>query len=155
MSAIMGVLAPDLRLFDSNGTEVRLSNYIGKYVVLYFYPKDLTPVCTTQACDFRDQYEEFAKLNVTIIGISTDSAKRHAKFIEKYGLPYVLLSDEDHSVSEIYGVWKQKSMYGKQFMGIERSSFLINKRGMLIKEWRKVKVANHISDVLRYIQLFK
>lgn len=152
MSTVIGAYAPDIRLDDSNGTEVRLSNYLGKYVVLYFYPKDLTPACTTQACDFRDKYEEFANLNVTILGISTDSVKRHSKFIEKYSLPFILLSDEDHSVSEKYGVWKQKSMYGKQFMGIERSSFLIDKKGKLIKEWRKVKVANHITEVLSYIQ---
>ncbi|CAN7201554.1 thioredoxin-dependent thiol peroxidase [Paenibacillus sp. LjRoot153] len=151
MATVVGEFAPDFSLADSYGMKVRLTDYIGKNVVLYFYPKDLTPACTTQACDFRDRHEEFTDLNTVIIGISTDPVKRHAKFKEKYSIPFILLSDEDHSVSELYGVWKQKSMYGKQFMGIERSSFLIDKEGKLIKEWRKVKVANHISNVLTYI----
>ncbi len=152
MLSEVGAPAPDFSLPDPSGAEVRLSNFVGNHVILYFYPKDLTPACTTQACDFRDQYDEFAKLNAIIIGISTDPAKRHTKFIEKYGLPFTLLADIDHSVSELYGVWKLKSMYGKQFMGIERSSFLIDDKGILVKEWRKVKVANHVSDVLKYVQ---
>ncbi|MEW9702386.1 thioredoxin-dependent thiol peroxidase [Paenibacillus sp. SI8] len=145
-------IAPQFTLPAADGSLISLRDYQGRKVVLYFYPKDLTPACTTQACDFRDRSEEFAGLNVTIIGISVDSVKRHAKFIEKYSLPFVLLSDEDHAVSDMYGVWKLKSMYGKQFMGIERSSFLIDEEGHLVKEWRKVKVANHIADVLEYIQ---
>jgi peroxiredoxin Q/BCP len=152
MTMAIGDLAPDFKAVGSHAQEVSLSDFRGKYVVLYFYPKDLTPACTTQACDFRDRYEEFSDLDTVIIGVSTDPVKRHEKFIEKYNLPFILLPDEDHAISELYGVWKQKSMYGKTYMGIERSSFVIDKDGRLIQEWRKIKVAGHISNVLTYIQ---
>ncbi|WP_372008672.1 thioredoxin-dependent thiol peroxidase [Paenibacillus chitinolyticus] len=144
--------APDFELPANNGQQVKLSDFKGKKVVLYFYPKDMTPACTTQACDFRDKHPEFESLNAVILGVSTDSLKRHEKFIDKYSLPFLLLADEDHAVSEIYGVWKEKSMYGKTFMGIERSTFLIDEEGILVKEWRKVKVKGHIEEALTYLK---
>ncbi|EGL14053.1 MULTISPECIES: thioredoxin-dependent thiol peroxidase [unclassified Paenibacillus] len=152
MSINTGHQAPDFELPANNGQQVKLSDFKGKKVVLYFYPKDMTPACTTQACDFRDKHTEFESLNAVILGVSTDSLKRHEKFIDKYSLPFLLLADEDHAVAEIYGVWKEKSMYGKTFMGIERSTFLIDEEGILIKEWRKVKVKGHIEEALAYLK---
>ncbi|MFB7815908.1 thioredoxin-dependent thiol peroxidase [Paenibacillus chitinolyticus] len=152
MSINRGQQAPDFELPANNGQQVKLSDFKGKKVVVYFYPKDMTPACTTQACDFRDKHPEFESLNAVILGVSTDSLKRHEKFIDKYSLPFLLLADEDHAVSEIYGVWKEKSMYGKTFMGIERSTFLIDEEGVLVKEWRKVKVKGHIEEALTYLK---
>ena len=144
--------APDFQLEAGSGNQVKLSDFRGKNVLLYFYPKDMTPACTTQACDFRDRSKEFNKLNTVIIGISTDTASRHIKFIEKYELPFVLLADVDHKVSELYEVWQLKKLYGKEYMGIVRSTFVIDKEGVLVKEWRKVKVKGHIEEVLHYIK---
>ena len=144
--------APGFSLMNEQGNLVTLEHYKGKYVVLYFYPKDMTPGCTTEACDFRDAYTEFSDLNAVILGVSADDANKHTKFIEKYGLPFSLLVDEDHAVSESYHVWVLKKMYGKEYMGIERSTFLINPDGIVVKEWRKVKVKNHIEEVLESIR---
>ena len=144
--------APGFSLMNEQGNLVTLEHYKGKYVVLYFYPKDMTPGCTTEACDFRDAYTEFSDLNAVILGVSADDANKHTKFIEKYGLPFSLLVDEDHAVSESYNVWVLKKMYGKEYMGIERSTFLINPDGIVVKEWRKVKVKNHIEEVLESIR---
>ncbi|PGM72252.1 thioredoxin-dependent thiol peroxidase [Bacillus cereus] len=148
----VGEMAPEFTLEGSNGEEVRLADFRGKNVVLYFYPKDMTPGCTTEACDFRDAYEVFQEKDTVILGVSPDSANRHLKFIEKHELPFTLLVDEDHKVAELYDVWKLKKNFGKEYMGIERSTFLINKDGELVKEWRKVKVKGHIEDVLSYIK---
>ncbi|MDF2947317.1 MAG: Thiol peroxidaseBcp-type [Bacillales bacterium] len=145
-------LATDFSLLSSSGENVSLSDYKGKKVVLYFYPKDMTPGCTTQACEFRDRHDEFGGLNTFIIGVSTDPMAKHDKFIQKYGLPFVLLSDEDHKVCELYGVWVLKKNYGKEYMGIERTTFLIDEEGFIEKVWKKVKVKNHIEDVLNYIK---
>jgi peroxiredoxin Q/BCP len=145
-------LAKDFSLLSSSGENVSLSDYKGKKVVLYFYPKDMTPGCTTQACDFRDRHDEFGGLNTVIIGVSTDPMAKHDKFIQKYGLPFVLLSDEDHRVCELYGVWVLKKNYGKEYMGIERTTFLIDEEGFIEKVWKKVKVKNHIEEVLNYIK---
>ena len=144
--------APGFSLMNEQGNLVTLEHYKGKYVVLYFYPKDMTPGCTTEACDFRDAYTEFSDLNAVILGVSADDANKHTKFIEKYGLPFSLLVDEDHAVSESYHVWVLKKMYGKEYMGIERSTFLINPDGIVVKEWRKVKVKDHINEVLNSIR---
>ena len=144
--------APEFSLMNEQGNLVTLEHYKGKYVVLYFYPKDMTPGCTTEACDFRDAYTEFSDLNAVILGVSADDANKHTKFIEKYGLPFSLLVDEDHAVSERYNVWVLKKMYGKEYMGIERSTFLINPDGIVVKEWRKVKVKDHINEVLNSIR---
>lgn len=152
MTVEVGTTAPDFTLPASNGDSVSLADYRGKYVVLYFYPKDMTPGCTTQACDFRDQYEKFSELDAVILGVSPDSVDRHNKFIEKHELPFLLLADEDHQVAETYDVWKLKKNFGKEYEGIERSTFIIDKEGNLVKEFRKVKVKDHVEEALQYIE---
>ncbi|HHY72021.1 MAG TPA: thioredoxin-dependent thiol peroxidase [Bacillus bacterium] len=152
MPVEIGAKAPDFALPASNGETVKLSDFQGKHVVLYFYPKDMTPGCTTEACDFRDKHESFAELNAVILGVSPDPMNRHDKFIEKYDLPFLLLADEDHKAAEAYGVWKMKKNFGKEYMGIERSTFIIDKDGMLVKEWRKVKVKGHVEEALTFIK---
>jgi peroxiredoxin Q/BCP len=136
----------------SNGENISLSDFSGKNVVLYFYPKDNTPGCSKEACSFRDFNSEFQDSDTVILGVSKDSLKKHSNFIEKFNLPFLLLSDENGEVCELYGVWKLKKNYGKEYMGIERSTFLIDKNGELVKEWRKVKVADHVEEVLEYIK---
>ncbi|WP_020619135.1 thioredoxin-dependent thiol peroxidase [Paenibacillus daejeonensis] len=152
MTIAVGQQAPDFELEASGGQRVKLSDYRGKHVVLYFYPKDMTPTCTTQACDFRDRSADYADAGAVILGISTDPASRHDKFIAKHELPFLLLADEDHQVAEQYDVWKLKKMYGKEYMGIERSTFVIDKDGVLVKEWRKVRIKNHIDEVLAFVR---
>lgn len=152
MKVEIGQLAPDFSCEASNGKEVKLSDFRGKNVVLYFYPKDMTPGCTTQACDFRDYYKNFEELNAVILGVSPDPIERHDKFIEKHGLPFLLLADVEHQVAEAYGVWKLKKNFGKEYMGIERSTFIIDGVGKLVKEWRKVKVKDHVTEALQYIK---
>ncbi len=152
MTINVGQPAPDFSLPASNGESVSLSDYRGKHVVLYFYPKDMTPGCTTEACDFRDQYEKFSDLDAVILGVSPDSVDRHNKFIEKHELPFLLLADEDHQVAEMYDVWKLKKNFGREYEGIERSTFIIDKEGNLVKEFRKVRVKDHVEEALQYIQ---
>lgn len=152
MSLQIGEKAPEFTLHANNGQEVSLNDFKGKNIILYFYPKDMTPGCTTEACDFRDQHEKFEELNAVILGISPDPISRHEKFIEKHGLPFLLLADEDHEAAEQYDVWKLKKNFGKEYMGIERSTFLINKEGNLVKEWRKVKVQGHVEEALEYLK---
>ncbi|MEK3646169.1 MULTISPECIES: thioredoxin-dependent thiol peroxidase [unclassified Aeribacillus] len=152
MAAEVGKPAPDFELTADTGEKVKLSDFKGKYVVLYFYPKDMTPGCTTEACDFRNKYESFQELDAVILGVSPDPQERHQKFKEKHGLPFLLLVDEDHKVAEQYGVWKLKKNFGKEYMGIERSTFIIDKQGILVKEWRKVKVKGHVEEALTFIQ---
>ncbi|MBO9130949.1 thioredoxin-dependent thiol peroxidase [Bacillus sp. 165] len=147
-----GTQAPEFTLSASNGKDVSLSDFLGKNVVIYFYPKDMTPGCTTQACDFRDAFGLFQEEETVILGISPDPIAKHAKFIEKHQLPFLLLVDEQHQAAQLYNVWKLKKNFGKEYMGIERSTFVINKHGELVKEWRKVKVKNHVQEVLNYIQ---
>lgn len=152
MTVETGTKAPDFKLPASNEKEVQLSDFKGKNVVLYFYPKDMTPGCTTQACDFRDMHGDFEEQNTVIIGISPDPLSRHDKFIEKHGLPFLLLADEDHKAAELYDVWKLKKNFGKEYMGIERSTFIIDKEGIIQKEYRKVKVKDHVQDALEFIK---
>ncbi|MCM3714339.1 thioredoxin-dependent thiol peroxidase [Alkalihalobacillus oceani] len=152
MKAQIGQEAPPFTLPSSNGETVSLADFKGKTVVLYFYPKDMTPGCTTQACDFRDRIDDFSGLNTVILGVSPDPVDRHKKFIDKYELPFQLLADEDHQVAEDYGVWKLKKNFGKEYMGIERSTFVIDKDGILVKEWRKVRVKDHVEEALTYIK---
>lgn len=152
MKTLLNEKAPEFTLLNEKGEPVSLSDFLGRKVVLYFYPKDMTPGCTTQACDFRDYHESFSELNAVILGVSPDTPEQHTKFIDKYGLPFSLLVDENHKVSEEYGAWVLKKMYGREFMGIERSTFLIDENGMVIQEWRKVKVKDHIQEVLTSIQ---
>lgn len=149
MTTLEGKQAPEFSLKNEKGEIVSLADFTNeKYVVLYFYPKDATPGCTTQACDFRDTYEDFSNLNAVILGVSPDDEASHEKFISKKGLPFSLLVDDEHTVSEKYGVWKLKKMFGREFMGIERSTFLIDPSGKVVKEWRKVKVKGHIEEAL-------
>lgn len=153
MEKLEGMPAPEFQLPDEKGELVSLQDFAGeKYVVLYFYPKDATPGCTTQACDFRDANADFGKLNAVILGVSPDSRASHEKFIEKQGLPFSLLVDADHAVAEKYGVWKLKKNFGKEYMGIERSTFLIDPTGTVVKEWRKVSVKGHIQEVLTSLE---
>lgn len=152
MTIETGSKAPDFKLPASNGEEVTLKDFKGKNVVLYFYPKDMTPGCTTQACDFRDRHEDFKKQNTVILGVSPDPLARHDKFIEKHGLPFILLADEEHKVAELYDVWKLKKNFGKEYMGNERSTFIIDGEGNIAKEYRKVKVKDHVEEALRFIQ---
>ncbi len=152
MTVEIGKKAPDFELLASNGEKVKLSDYKGKHVVLYFYPKDMTPGCTTQACDFRDRHESFKELDAVILGVSPDPLDRHEKFINKHDLPFLLLADEEHKVAEEYGVWVLKKNFGKEYMGIERSTFVIDKEGNLVKEWRKVKVDGHVDKALQFIK---
>ena len=139
--------APDFTLNNQNGEAVSLSDFRGNYVVLYFYPKDMTPGCTTQACNFRDDYPTYEGLDAVILGVSADDETRHTKFIAKHDLPFSLLADTEHEVCEQYGVWVLKKMFGKEYYGIERSTFLIDKEGNIVKEWRKVKVKDHNEEV--------
>ncbi|MBB5175071.1 thioredoxin-dependent thiol peroxidase [Texcoconibacillus texcoconensis] len=152
MAVNVGEKAPDFTLTSQDGEQVQLSDYRGKYVVLYFYPKDMTPGCTTQACDFRDHHESFADQNAVILGVSPDPIERHQKFIDKHELPFHLLADEDHKVAEAYDVWKLKKNFGKEYMGIERSTFLIDPEGNLVNEWRKVRVKGHVEEALTYLK---
>lgn len=152
MSIEQGQLAPDFQLPASDGSTVKLSDYRGKNVVLYFYPKDMTPGCTTEACDFRDQHTNFEDVDAVILGVSPDPIARHEKFIEKHGLPFLLLADVDHEVAEKFGVWKLKKNFGKEYMGIERSTFIIDKEGKIARAWEKVKVKGHVEDTLQYLR---
>lgn len=138
-----------LQGIDKDGTEKEfsLNEYKGKKVILYFYPKDNTSGCTQEACDFRDNYNRLTA-KAEVIGVSPDSIKSHLKFQEKQGLNFTLLSDPEHKLAEIFGAWGEKSMYGKKYMGIIRSTFLLDENGEIIKEWKKVKVKGHVDDVL-------
>lgn len=146
-----GTLAPDFTLPDATGGTVTLSAERGHTVVLYFYPKDDTPGCTTEACDFRDNWHTLEQRGVRVLGISRDSVASHQKFAEKYGLPFTLLSDEKGEVTEKYGVWGEKSMYGKTFMGISRVTFAIGPDGVIQHVWEKVKPAGHAAEVLAFL----
>ena len=143
-----GDKAPDIRVRTDSGEEFRLSDLKGKRVVLYFYPKADTPGCTTEACEFRDDIGKFAKKNVAVLGISPDKPAAQAKFKQKYDLPFPLLADEDKAAANAYGVWKEKNMYGKKVMGIERTTFVIGADGRIEKIYHKVKAAGHAAAVL-------
>ncbi|MCD1258792.1 thioredoxin-dependent thiol peroxidase [Paenibacillus athensensis] len=148
MTTAVGQMAPDFTLAGSNGQDVALRDYAGKKVVIYFYPQDNTPTCTTQACDFRDYNGKFAQLGVEVLGISPDPLTAHDKFIAKHELPFVLLSDPAHEAAEAYGVWALKKLYGREYMGIVRSTFLIDEQGRIAREWRNVRIKNHVQQVL-------
>jgi len=148
-----GQKAPDFELPAVGGETIRLSDFAGKkVVVLYFYPKDDTPGCTKEACFFRDIRAEFVSADAEILGVSVDSVASHEKFAEKYHLPFPLLSDENKKVVNDYGVWAEKSMYGKKYFGTERTTFVIDKEGVIRKIWRKVKVEGHVDEVLDFVK---
>jgi len=146
-----GKKAPEFSLEDQENQSISLSDFKGKNVVLYFYPKDDTSGCTKEAEEFTQKKEDFEKLNTVILGISKDSVKSHEKFCKKYDLSITLLSDPDTQVNQAYDVWKEKSMYGKKYFGTERTTFLINEEGIIINRWSKVKVTGHVDDVLNYL----
>jgi len=149
----LGEKVPDFNATATNEAEFSLSANIGKNIVIYFYPKDSTPGCTKEGEDFRDQFEAFSSNNAIIVGVSRDSVKSHDKFICKYNFPFDLIADEDETVCQIFDVIKEKNMYGRKYMGIERSTFLIDTNGILINEWRKVKVKGHVEEVLGALQI--
>jgi peroxiredoxin Q/BCP len=153
MTVEEGQIAPDFTLTASNGKPLSLSDLRGKWVVLYFYPKDETPGCTREACDFRDHVRQLESLGAVVIGISPDDLRSHDRFIMKHDLPFLLLSDTDHAVAEMYGVWREKNMYGRKIMGIQRSTFLIAPDGRIHRIWRKVKVEGHVDEILDELKL--
>ncbi len=147
----VGMKAPDFTLNDKHGNPVSLSAFSGKKVVLYFYPKDNTPGCTRQACAFAQNYSAFTEENVAVIGISKDSVASHLKFAQKYDLPFVLLSDPEHTVIEAYGAWQEKKLYGKVSMGVVRSTYLINEEGIIEKVMPKAKPDTNAAEILAYL----
>ena len=146
-----GMQAPDFASQDTDGKLVRLSDFLGRKVVLYFYPKDNTPGCTRQACAFAGAYDAFREKQVTVIGISRDSVASHVKFAEKYALPFVLLSDPERQAIEAYGVWQEKKNYGKVSMGVVRSTFIIDEKGVIEKVMPKVKPDTNAAEILAYL----
>ncbi|KAA3613530.1 MAG: thioredoxin-dependent thiol peroxidase [Calditrichaeota bacterium] len=150
-----GTKAPDFNLPDQDGNEQSLSERKGKWIVLYFYPKDMTPGCTTEACNFQETLPDFENLNTEIIGISKDSVVRHRKFADKYSLGFTLVSDEDGKVCEAFGTWQLKKNYGKEYMGIVRSTFIINPEGIIAKVYPNVRVKEHhlrVQEDLKELQ---
>jgi peroxiredoxin Q/BCP len=153
MPLTAGITAPDFSLPDENNHIRRLSEFRGRPVILYFYPKDDTPGCTTEACNFRDDYGAYIDEDVIILGVSTDSPRSHTKFREKYSLPFPLLSDENHAVSEQYGVWGPKKFMGRDYEGILRTTFLIDEQGRIARVFENVKPAQHSAEVLAALKL--
>ena len=148
----VGNKAPAFNLQDQNGESHRLSNYLGQYVVLYFYPKDDTPGCTKEACQFRDDYSKFKSLNAVVMGVSPQDVDSKVKFASKYDLGFAVLADDQAKVCEKYGVWQEKSMYGRTYMGVVRTTYLIDPIGKVIHRWDKVKVAGHSKEVIGVIK---
>jgi peroxiredoxin Q/BCP len=148
----VGKKAPDFSLYNQDEIKISLKNYLGKKVVLYFYPKDDTSGCTKEACSFRDDFPKFSKIDAVILGVSPDSVKSHKKFSEKYSLVFDLLADEEKKILEKYGVWKEKSMYGRKYMGVVRTTFIIDEKGKIKKIFDKVKVDGHNTEVLETLR---
>nr|WP_321459273.1 thioredoxin-dependent thiol peroxidase [uncultured Cohaesibacter sp.] len=148
----IGTKAPGFTAKTNGDGEISLDDFAGRTVILYFYPKDNTPGCTTEAVDFSALYDEFAALDAQIIGVSPDSVQKHDNFVAKHNLSVLLASDPETTICNAYGTWVEKQMYGKSYMGVERSTFLIDKNGKIAKIWRKVKVKNHASDVLQSVR---
>lgn len=148
-----GDKAPDFTAASSDGKQVSLKDLKGKKVILYFYPKDDTPGCTVEACGFRDGIKKIEKQDAVVLGVSPDSVASHNKFIEKFNLPFILLADEDKTISKAYGVWVEKSMYGKKYMGVARTTFLIGKDGRIEKIYEKVKPEGHTQEVLEHLKV--
>ena len=144
----IGDKAPSINSIDQNGNKITLDQYLGKKVVLYFYPKDMTPGCTTQSCNLRDNYDDLINAGYVVLGCSADSPKRHQKFIEKYNLPFSLVSDEDQKVVQDYGVWGLKKFMGREYMGITRTTFVIDENGKISQIIEKVKTKEHSSQIL-------
>ena len=152
MSLKIGDKAPDFTAATDGNGSISLAKLRGSKVILYFYPKDDTSGCTKEACGFRDALPDFSKIKAAVIGVSRDSVAAHDKFKKKYELPFILASDKESDVCERYGVWAEKSMYGRKYMGIERATFLIDEKGVVRKEWHKVKVPGHVDEVLAAVK---
>ncbi|MFT6105954.1 MAG: peroxiredoxin Q/BCP [Rickettsiales bacterium] len=152
MAVQIGKIAPSFSAFCDDGSKIDLSELRGKNVVLYFYPKDDTPGCTIEAQDFTNNIEKFVSLNTVVLGVSRDSVKRHCNFIQKYNLAFNLISDEDSEVCSVYGVLKEKSMFGKKYLGIDRSTFIVDKKGDVVAVWDSVKVKGHVDEVLKFLE---
>jgi peroxiredoxin Q/BCP len=150
-----GEKAPDFTLQADDGTKVKLKDLQGNFVLLYFYPRDDTPGCTKEACAFRDRSKELQKLGVKVLGVSTDDVASHVKFRDKYGLNFPLLADVEHKVAEKYGAWREKNMYGKKSMGVQRSTFLIGADGVVARVWTKVQVDGHDAETIEAIKVLK
>ena len=148
----VGQKAPEFTANDQNGKSVSLSNFTGKSIILYFYPKDDTPGCTAEACSFRDNYESLLAEGFEVLGVSTDDEKSHLKFIGKYNLPFSLIADTEKKIVEAYGVWVEKNMYGKKYMGVSRKTFIIDKNGMILKIIDKVDTKNSSAQVLEFLK---
>ncbi len=148
MALKIGQKAPDFKLFDQNGQEHQLSDYLGEWIVLYFYPKDSTPGCTLEACAFRDDYQSMRKYKTRVLGVSVDSQASHHKFAAVHDLPFILLADVDKKVVQLYDVWQERKMMGRTFMGTARTSYLIDPQGMIVKVYTKVQPAIHAKEVL-------
>nr|WP_040949668.1 thioredoxin-dependent thiol peroxidase [Gorillibacterium massiliense] len=144
----VGKPVPNFTLPSSEGRDISLKDYRGKKLVIYFYPKDMTPACTQEACDFRDMSPMLKTAGFEVIGVSVDNVKTHGKFKDKYALPFPLLSDEQHQMSEGFGVWQKKKLAGREYMGVVRSTFLVDEEGNLIQEWRNIRVKDHVQQVL-------
>jgi peroxiredoxin Q/BCP len=155
MAITVGEPAPDFSLNTADGQTVSLSDFREKTVVLYFYPKDDTPGCTAQACSFRDNIARLTGYGVTVLGVSPDTEKSHKKFVDKFELPFPLLADANHLVADEYGVWTEKSMYGKKYYGIERTTYIIDGNGIVRKVFPKVKVPGHVEEVLKAVDELK
>lgn len=154
MSLKVGDKISALSIVNQDNEAVTLKDFKGRNIVLYFYPKDNTPGCTQEAKDFRDNIAKFEKLNTVVIGVSRDSCAKHQNFIDKYDLPFMLLTDLEGELCQEFGVWVEKSMFGKKYMGVERSTFIINSKGEIVANWRKVKVKGHVDDVLNVLSKF-
>lgn len=154
-SSLVGKKAPSFSLKNQNGEVISLKDFAGSYLVLYFYPKDLTPGCTTQACSFNDNLAKLKKLGVKVLGVSCDDELKHQKFIDKYKLKFDLLADTEKKMVEKYGVWVEKSMYGKKYMGIQRDTFLIDPKAKIIKHYPKVKPSEHVEELIKDIKEFQ
>ena len=152
MTIEIGQKVPDIEMKDSDGNKVKLTDYAGKHIVLYFYPKDSTPGCTTEACSFRDNQQSFADLDAVILGVSPDSEESHQDFKEKHDLPFTLLVDDEHKLAESFGVWKLKKKPDREYWGNERSTFIIDKDGLVQKAFREVKVDGHTDEALTFIR---
>jgi len=147
-----GNKAPMFEGVNQNGRKISLNDFKGKKLILYFYPKDNTPGCTAEACNLNDNYEMWINKGYEVVGVSPDNEKSHLKFIDKFGLKFNLIADTENKILEAYNAWGEKSMYGKKYMGIERATFLIDKKGMINQIWRKVKVGGHVDEVLAAVQ---